>query len=483
MLLGMVVGGFCSSCNDSDEIIYRDSETDGPVVTRLNISPRNIELAFTDEREFTVAVRPVASKIEWESSNPEVAYVDENNKIVPVGIGEVKFTAKAGNLTDSVTAVIHSSILGNSFYIENGTTSKMENIRILPEGTSYTVTNNSEELMKVSDDLTVTALAEGIGTIGITAEDGISTTVTIGVTGKTIALGSAHEYLYDGADLGHAPYGYSVMIFGTSDAVYKGDKMWSGTGKGLALKFYRSSVYDTAPDGTYSEGATENSFFADNSSYVVDLMTGTKEYVKKGTVVIEGNTVTADVMTDSKAYKFTCSATRPSEKRELMTSYETKVNNDYCDGQSKMFVDKGGTSFYGGYDHCWQLRLANSESNHYLQLFMWGSASLYGDYTLCHSWGGRGTVWTGVNQTSWGTRLQEGQYSRYNIKADVGGFTITDWSEGDGVNTMSVKGTIYGDDYKYEILEIGETNTIPNIIDIDVTKLSVVVKNSRFTTN
>lgn len=483
ILLGLIAGGFSSSCNDNDEIIYRDSETDDPDVTRLNVSPRNVEMSFVDEREFTVALRPVASKIEWESDRPDIAYVDENNKIIPVGIGDVKFIAKSGDLADTVTATIHSAIIGDLYFIEKGTTSKMDNIRILPEGTPYEVTNNSENLMNVSKDLTVTALSEGIGTLNITTEDEISATVTVGVMGPKVTLDSANEYLYDGAELGHASYGYSVMTFGTSGAVYEGDATWSGSGQGLALKFYRLSDSETAPDGTYSEGTTVNSFFADNSSYVVDPGTNEKDNIKRGSIIINGNSVTAYVMTASKVYQFACSATRPSEKRHLLTEYVTTIDNDYCgEGQSKMYVDTGGTVFYGGYDHCWQLRLAKDNTN-YLQLFMWGSSSLYGAYTLCGSWGGRGTVWTGVNQTSWGTRFQEGS-SRYNIGND-GGFTIGEWTseEIDSKTMSSMKGTIYGAGYNYTVSEIGETNTITHIIDIDVKDLTVKVVNSRFTTN
>lgn len=480
ILLGLIAGGFSSSCNDNDEIIYRDSETNGPDVTRLNVSPRNVEMSFVDEREFTVALRPVASKIEWESDRPDIAYVDENNKIIPVGIGEVKFIAKSGDLADTVTATIHSAIIGDLYFIETGKTSKMDNIRILPEGTSYTVTNKTADLMKVSDDLTVTALSEGIGSLEITTEDGISATVTVGVMGPKVTLDSANEYLYDGAELGHAGYGYSVMTFGTSGAVYEGDATWSGSGQGLALKFYRLSDSETAPDGTYSEGTTVNSFFADNSSYVVDPGTNKKNNIKRGSIIINGNSVTAYVMTASKVYQFACSATRPSEKRHLLTEYVTTIDDDYCTGESKMYVDTGGTVFYGGYDHCWQLRLAKNSTN-YLQLFMWGSSSLYGKYTLCGSWGGRGTVWTNVNTTSWGTRFQEGS-SRYTIGND-GGFTIPEWTEETSSKTMSVEGTIYGTGYSYAVSEIGETITIPHTININVKDLSVKVVSSRFTTN
>lgn len=452
-------------------------------ITRLTVSPLITDMGYADDAELTVMIRPSTAEYEWVSEDESVAVVDENNHIVPKGIGTTKLTAKAGNKQFSVDVTVHSSIIGDTFFIENGTTARMDNIRILPEGVSYTVDNASDDLMSVSGDLTVTALAEGVGSMTITTEDNVSKTISVGITdGKVTKFDTANEYLYEGSDLGDGSYGLSVLTFGTSGATYEGDANWSGTGKGLALKVYRPSGCDTAPDGSYKAGTTENCFYVDNTSYVVDPETGVKDYIKNGSVTIEGNSVTANVMTASKAYQFTCSAARPSERRELLTNYVTKIDNAYCDGASKMFVDTGGTVFYGGYTYCWQLRLANSATNHYLQFFMWGHIVLHGDYTLLGSWGGRGTVWTGVSTTTWGTRFQEGS-SSYTI-GNNGGFSITNWVEGDGVNTMDVKGTVYGaNNYTYTIPEIGIRNSIPHTIEIDVKNLAVTVSPSRFTTN
>ena len=471
----LAVSAVAVSCTKTETVyIYPEQG-----VTRLTVSPLSTNMGYVDDVELTVTVRPSSTRYRWESEDESVAVVDENNRIVPKGVGSTKITAVAGDKRFSVDVTVHSSILGDTFFIDNGSTAKMDNIRILPEGIPYTVTNNSKSLMNVSDDLTVSALAEGIGTLTITTEDNISKTVTVGVTdGKVTTLASAHEYLYEGADLGDGSFNYSVMTFGTADAVYEGDAKWSGAGRGMALKLYRPAGKDIAPDGTYSAGTAEYCFFPDNSSYIVDPATGTKEYLKNGSVIVEGNNVTANVMTTSKAYKFTCTAARPSEKRELLTNYISTIDDDYCNGTSQIFVDTGGTIFYGGYTYCWQLRLANSETNHYLQFFMWGYTDIAGAYSLIGSWGGRGTVWTSVS-TVFGTSYREGN-SRYTIAPGMGGFTVSNY-ETDGTNaSMDVKGTVYGNaNYTYTIPEIGVQNSIPHTIEIDVTNVSLTVAKSR----
>lgn len=452
-------------------------------VTRLTVYPYNVNIGYAEDVELDVTVRPADAEYEWISADPSVAVVEENH-IIPKGVGSTVLTAKAGNKTFDVEVNIHSSIVGDFFFLQNGQTAKMGTVQVLPEGTAFEVSNQSENLMTVTGDLTVTALEAGVGRVTITTEDEQTKTVTVGITdGGAVTLSHGVEYLYDGGDLGHGAYGYSVLVFGSADAVYEGDAKWSGAGTGLAYNLYRDGFDEAAADGSYTVGTGDHNFFnRSTSSYVIDVASGTKEAIISGELLIEGNNVTANVITDSHAYIFKYSGSRPATKRSLQTDYTTVIDDDFCNGGgSKMFVDTGGTVFYGGYTYCWQLRLANNATN-YLQLFMWGHIVLHGDYTLLGSWGGRGTVWTGVSTTTWGTRFQEGSTS-YTI-ANLGGFSITNWVEGDGVNTMDVKGTIYGaNNYSYTIPEIGETNSIPHTIEIDVKNLAVNVSSSRFTTN
>lgn len=468
------------ACTETETVYVLPEEG----VTRLTVSPLNTTMSYLDDAELSVTIRPSTAEYEWSSADPSIAVIDENNHIVPKGVGTTQIIARAGNRTFSVDVTIQSAIVGSTFMMDKGQTAAMDNVKIYPEGVGYEVVNNSESLMEVSHDLTVKALDEGVGTVTITTEDGISKTITVGVTdGTTTTLEKANEWLYSGSDLGDGSFNYSVLTFGTSDAAYEGDAQWSGSGKGLALKLYRPAGVDKAPDATYSAGTGENCFFADAASYIVDPATGTKENVRTGEVIIEGNNVTANLMTATKAYRFKSSASRPAEKRTLQTNYVTTIDDAYCDGASKMFVDTGGTVFYGGYTYCWQLRLANSTANNYIQFFMWGfnDGVINGKYTLCGSWGGRGTVWTGVNTTTWGTRFQQG--SSYTI-GNEGGFTISNCEDGDGFKTMDVKGTVYGAaNYSYTIPEVNIQNSIPHTIEIDVTGVKVTVATSRFTTN
>lgn len=450
-------------------------------ITRLTVSPLKTTMGYIDDAELTVTIRPSTAEYTWESADPSIAVIDENNHIIPQGTGTTQLIAKAGNKTFSVEVTVTSSIVGDTFFIDNGATAKMDNVKIYPEGTPFTVNNRSASIMEVSDDLTVTALSEGVGTVTITTEDNISKTITVGVTDGTVnSLTKANEWLYAGGDLGDGSFNYSVVTFGTNDAVYEGDAKWSGSGKGLALKLYRPSGVDTAPDGTYSAGTGEYNFFADNASYIVDPATGTKDYVKSGEVILDGNNITANVMTTSRAYRFTGSAARPAEKRELLTNYITTIDNDYATGTSQYYVDVNGTVFYGGYTYCWQFRIANSTTNYYLQMFMWGYEELYGKYSIIGSWGGRGTAWVGVSQTTWGSRYREGS-SNYPLAAQ-GNFSLENYSidESTSTITMDVVGTAYGSsNYTYTIPEINITNSIPHTIEINVKGLEFKKATSR----
>lgn len=467
-----------SSCKT--ETIYVLPEAS---VTRLTVSPLNTTMGFVDNAELSVTIRPSHAKYQWISDDESIAVVDENNRIVPTGVGTTTLTAKAGNRSFSVQVSIHSSIVGDSFVIENGKTAKMESVQVLPEGIGFQITNQNEQVATVSDDLTVTALQEGVGKVVIRTEDNISQEVTIGVTdGQTTTMSTALEALYEGGDLEHGEYGFSVLMLGTSDAVYEGDTKWSGSGKGLAYKLYRNSIYDTAPDGIYRAGETEYSFYnSDNTSYIVNPETGTKEYIKSGYLVINGNDITANVITASKAYVFKYSGARPTENRRLLTDYTINIDEEFCDGNSLAVIDEGGTRFFSGYTWMWQLRFTNSAANTYLLLFAWGYQNdISGDYTFNGQWTERrGASWVATGTSQNYCTYREGS-TRYYIAANEGGYTISNYQNDGTTVTATVKGTAKATaTYNYTTAEIGVTNSIPVNFNINVTDMPFTINNSK----
>ena len=73
------------SCSDTTTV-YVEPDLG---VTRLTVSPLSVTMGYADEVEFLVGVRPVSTEVKWESSDPSIAYVDENNMIVPLTVGSV----------------------------------------------------------------------------------------------------------------------------------------------------------------------------------------------------------------------------------------------------------------------------------------------------------------------------------------------------------------------------------------------------------
>lgn len=469
-IFGVVALSF-GACNDKDEVIYRDSESGGPVVTRLNVSPRSVTMGFVEEKEFTVAVRPVASEITWESSDPAIAYVDENNKIVPVGCGEVEFTAKAGGLTDKVTVTIHSSIVADVYaFMEGGQTSAVPTLQVFPEGTLYTVTSSNNEVVSVSDQQ-ITAVSAGVSTLSIETEDGQEQSITIGVAdaAHTITATKAVAFSYKGDVLGHPAYDISALTLTPASATYADGGKWSGSGSGLFLKLYRDALQSSIPDGTYTPGTSEFNYYTDGLSYVIDVESGTKENISYGDVEITADGVSAKLIAGSHAWIFNFSGTRT----ETPHSYETEsVTYNYTNADFKetgsVAIDHKGQYFYGGYGNGWQFQLPFSLSG-YIQIMLWSKTvnSIATEYPLDGGFCTQGTIGImGWGVTSKINRNGDSFFSG-GTTFQTPGFERT--TEGSTKYVMLGFNGAFTYKASESIAEIGESRTVPTTINLDVT--------------
>lgn len=478
-LLGVVALSF-GACNDDDEVIYKDSATDGPVVTRLNVSPRNVTMGFVDEKEFTVAVRPVDTQIAWESSDPSIAYVDENNKIVPVGCGEVEITAKAGDLTDKVTLKIHSSIVTEAYaFMDGGQTSTVPTLQVLPEGTPYTITSSNEDVVSVSGNQ-ITAASAGISTLNITTDDEQQANITIGIVdaAHTVTATKAEAYSYKGDVLGHPTYDISALTLAPSTATYADGGTWSGTGSGLFLKLYRSAAEATIPNGSYTAGTSEFNYFTEGKSYVIDAEAGTKESISYGNVEIAADGVSAKLITGSHAWIFNFSGTRTEtphvyEYDALTYNY---TNADFPNGT--VDIDHNGTMFYGGVGNAWRFRMRFAD-NTYVQIHIWARKpnDIVAEYPVDGGWCSPGTIGAmGYGATSLWTRYGT-TYFKPGTTMQTPGFARTTEDNTKYV-TLGFKGAL-NFDYSETIAEIGESRSIPGTVNLDVTDYKFRVSNER----
>ncbi len=476
-LFGIAALSF-GACDDNDEVIYKENPTDGPVVSRLNVSPRNVTMGFIDEKEFTVAVRPVDTPITWESSDPSIAYVDENNKIVPVACGEVEITAKAGSLTDKVTLKIHSSIvLGTYEFMESGQTSAVPTLQVFPEGTPYTITSSNEEVVSVSGTQ-VTGAAAGISTLNIKTDDEQEANITIGIVDNahTVTATKAEAYSYKGDVLGHAAYDISALTLAPASASYADGGTWSGTGSGLFLKLYRNAAQASIPDGTYTPGTSVFNFFTEGKSYVIDAATDTKEEISYGKVEIAADGVSAKVITGSHAWSFNFSGTRTEtphhyEYESLTDSY---TNADFPNGT--VDIDHKGEYFYGGVGNAWRFRLRFAD-NTYIQIHIWARKvnEVAAEYPVDGGWCSPGTIGAmGYGYTSLWNHYGNA-YFKSGGTLQTPGFART--TEGDiKYVTLGFKGSLTYDASE-SVAEIGESRSVPGTVNLDVTDYKFTVAN------
>ncbi len=476
-LFGIAALSF-GACNDDDEVIYRDTATDDPVVTRLNVSPRSVTMGFVEEKEFTVAVRPVAAQITWESSDPSIAYVDENNKIVPVGCGEVEITAKAGALTDKVSLKIHSSVVADAYaFMNGGETSAVPTLRVLPEGTPYVITSSNEEVVSVAGNQ-IKAVSAGISTLNIKTDDEQEANITIGIVddAHTVTAAKAEAYSYKGDVLGHAAYDISALTLAPAGASYADGGTWSGTGSGLFLKLYRNAAQASIPDGTYTPGTSEFNYFTEGKSYVIDAATGTKEEISYGNVEIAADGVSAKLITASHAWSFNFSGKRTETPHHY--DYESLTYNytnaDFAYGT--VDIDHKGQFFYGGVGNAWRFRLRFSD-NTYIQIHIWARRvnEVAAEYPVDGGWCSPGTIGAmGYGATSLWTRYGT-TYFKSGTTLQTPGFARTT-EDGTNYVTLGFKGSLTYNASE-SVAEIGESRSIPGTVNLDVTDYKFTVAN------
>lgn len=161
-------------------------------VTGVSLNKISTTIGRGETETLTATVEPdgTGSAVEWESSNPSVATVDQNGKVTAVSAGNAIITATAGGKSASCKVTVNVplkgiTITGNQTSIRKGTTTQLS-VSFDPEDTT-----DSKELIWSSDDPgtasvdqngLVTAIADGTtiirarsgnveGTYSITVEE------------------------------------------------------------------------------------------------------------------------------------------------------------------------------------------------------------------------------------------------------------------------------------------------------------------------
>lgn len=461
------------ACDDNGDVIYQEPH---PGVTRLNISPRAVTMGYADDVVLQVALRPGNATLEWESSNPKIAYVDENNKIVPVGVGSVELTARAGELSDKITAMIHSSIVAADYtFMDKGSTSAIPDVQVLPEGTAYTVTSTNEATVTVGEDNRITAINGGTSRLHIETEDNQDAYITVGVIdGDHAVTGAAADvYTYKGDLLGHPAYNIAVLALQADGVTYTDGGTWAGQGTGLFLKLYSDAQYQQVPAGTYTPGSGDFNYYAAGRSYIVDAATDTRHNISGGDVEITNDGLSAKLITDDgMAWVFTFSGTCTETVHTY--PYES-LAYDYDNesfGRGTVEIDHNGTRFYGGYGNGWRFQLREKDNDsRYIQIVVWteDTNKLAEAYPLDKGFCNKGTIGImGYGTTS--------LYYSGGAKYFSGGteFKTPDFAREDKTITVGFQGSFTLTSSE-SIPEIGESRNVTITYNLNVTNFSFSV--------
>lgn len=153
-------------------------------------------LLIGESNVFTASVTPsfITNSVTWKSSDPSIATVDQNGKVVAVNAGVVNITATSKYDTTIIAVKkvevkyhdaqgIEIKFLEGSENIEIGNTAKIT-ATVTPQlaNKNYTIVSSDEKVVKVAEDGTITTLKVGEAKLTVTSADGkVSKEVLINV--------------------------------------------------------------------------------------------------------------------------------------------------------------------------------------------------------------------------------------------------------------------------------------------------------------
>ena len=214
--------------------------------TGISLDPTEAVIKVGDHLSLHVDLSPDEAwdaDLTWISSNPQVASVDENGKVIGMSIGKATITATtASGLTATCEITVAETpasgvvidkealgITGDNLEMRVGDT-KTINVTVEPATTTdkaVTFASSNAAVATVDANGSVTALALGQTTVTITAKSGVSTSITVNVVAtpaasitlnKTEATLKSTETLGLEVTVGPATTTDKTVTWSTSDA-------------------------------------------------------------------------------------------------------------------------------------------------------------------------------------------------------------------------------------------------------------------------
>ncbi|MBD5084792.1 MAG: hypothetical protein HDT33_06960 [Clostridiales bacterium] len=170
------------------------------IMLRPDPGPEGFKLNVGERQTLIPLLEPagVTANLTWETDNPAVATVKEENGngvVTAVGAGTAVITVKAGNditaeckITVETPAVTGISLPQTTTYVAVGESEKLT-ATLMPAGATakLTWTSSNPRCVTVDDDGVVTGVSAGTATITARADNGVSKTCTVTAQVKTSA--------------------------------------------------------------------------------------------------------------------------------------------------------------------------------------------------------------------------------------------------------------------------------------------------------
>ncbi len=153
-------------------------------VQSVTLDKKELSLTVGDESALAASVTPdnaTNASVQWSSSAPDVATVDQNGKVTAVAEGQAQITASAGEHSDICTVTVTKAevpvtsvkIFEGDLTIDKGTDTLLT-AKVLPDdATDKTVTwtSSDENIVKVDQNGNITAVGVGEATVTASAGD------------------------------------------------------------------------------------------------------------------------------------------------------------------------------------------------------------------------------------------------------------------------------------------------------------------------
>lgn len=303
-------------------------------ITEITLDTKSKYIELDEEYTLIVTTLPVESldhTVIFESSNSEIASVDENGKITAKSIGEAVITATATN--GGVSAQCKITVIEEYIALENiELISKLELCVGSQEtlGVTYTpaTATNKEILWSISDEAIatvdenglITALSEGTATITASADNNVAKACEVTVRKSTALLTEKAEITTDyGKSIQGDLKNYITNNTGSADIIFD------------ILMAPANGTMELTADGTFSYLPKGNFDTTEKDSFITIVAAGTE------TALLEGE-ITVNAVEDSLSKLMTGGTTLLITRAELEeikadikdeTSVRYKIWNNY----------------------------------------------------------------------------------------------------------------------------------------------------------